>query len=40
MTDEVLQVPCKQSKNSAEENWDEIYESSLGTDVTPGLGPL
>lgn len=39
MTDEVLWLPCKQSKNSAEEDSDEIYESSLGTDVTPGLGP-
>jgi len=30
-TDEVLWVPCKQSENSAEENSDEVYESSLGT---------
>lgn len=31
MTGEVLQIPCKQSVNSAEEYLDEIYESSLGT---------
>lgn len=39
VTDEVLQIPCKQKENSAEGNADEIYESSPGTDVTPGLGP-
>lgn len=38
MTDEVLRMLCKQSKNS-EENLDEIYEPSLGIDVTPCLGP-
>lgn len=39
VTDEVLQIPCKQKENSPEGNSDEIYESSPGTDVTPGLGP-
>ncbi|RMB93197.1 hypothetical protein DUI87_30319 [Hirundo rustica rustica] len=39
MTDEELQIPCKQKENSAEGNSDEIYESSPGTDATPGLGP-
>lgn len=39
VTDEVLQVPCKQRENSAEGNSDEIYGSSPGTDVTPGPGP-
>lgn len=40
VTDEVLQIPCKQKESSAEGNSDGIYESSLGTDVTPGLEPM
>lgn len=39
VTDEALQVPCKQQENSAEGNSDEIYAAFPGTDITPGLGP-